>query len=838
MLPVFQIHTPGEENAHGAPWLQLQPAPRGISALRLRSRDGKRVLALTLHVDGDAVRAQLPAPALLEDTPQRWDVQIELGSTGMFEQLVGTTADGSDRHFFRETVHGHGLSAYLSDSASSLALFTAPLEQHAMTVESENLRAAFPSLLDELPLQEDLVIFESFFGKAYGGNPRYVYAALRRKRPDLHCVWAYSGDEQIPGNPQQVIRGSCEYLRLLAQAKYRVNNILFAAHGRKAETRYLQTWHGTPLKRLGYDITVTGPEVDARDNLYRESRAWTLLLSENGYSSEVLPRAFRYEGPVLEAGYPLTDPLTNQSAAREATLAHLALPSGHRFVLYAPTWRDSHQVGHWRFDFDLQLDLVKIAAALAPDQILLLRGHHLISAGLQDLELPSNVRDVSHVDDASELCAIADILITDYSSIFFDYATTGRPILFYCYDLEHYAKQVRGFYLNVEQELPGPVARTTDELIALLGDLPAVQAAHADQYATFRERFCPFNDGQAAERVVDAFFGPFPAQNQFMTDLVAVAAGGVGEDDARLRNLLKRYLPSSDEISNLLYERLSRAEQQRFLVWFLKRWAGIDRIPPEDLAHYLAEVARIRGEQRVPIMVGGGQYVLQDLRSQGHDFRLASYAWALSIDDILFDQYQSDGFRVRPGEVIIDAGGFIGDTTVLFCTKTGNDCEVHAFELLDENIALFEYNLQLNGVADRVVLNKLALSDHSNGSLLIKPAELQGATSVSAGDGPGERIATITLDDYVAQHGLQRVDLIKMDIEGSEIPALQGALQTIRRFRPKLALCLYHKWDDVLTIPRFISELGIPYRFNFKWVQLPQGWEAVLLAQPCEDAQP
>ncbi|TDB27290.1 FkbM family methyltransferase [Stenotrophomonas sp. ATCM1_4] len=833
MLPVFHIHALAGEGRDL--WLHLQPAPRGISALRLRRRDGKRCVPLDILLEGDAARSRLPGPALLEDTPQRWDVQIEVGNTGQFQQLVGITADGADRHFFCDAVQAHGLSAYLSDSASSLALFTAPLEQHAMTVEAENLRAAFPSLLEQLPLQEDLVLFESFFGRAYAGNPRYIYEALRRMRPDLRCVWAYNGDEQIPGNPQRVIRGSAEYLRLLAQAKYRVNNILFTAHGRKPQTRYLQTWHGTPLKRLGYDITVTGPEVEARDNLYRESRAWTLLLSENRYSSDVLRRAFRYDGPILEAGYPVADPLVAPVSPREDTLARLALPSGHRFVLYAPTWRDSQQVGHWQFDFDLQLDLVKVAAALAPDEILLLRGHHLVSTGLQELTLPANVRDVSQVDDASELCAIADVLITDYSSIFFDYATTGRPILFYCYDLEHYAEQVRGFYLDMAQDLPGPIARSTEELVALLADLPAVQATHADRYAAFRERFCALNDGSAAERVVDAFFGPFPSRSRFLSDLVALAGNGPAEDDARLRGLIQRYLADAEAISTLLYERLSPPEQERFLVWFLKRWAGIDRVAPGELAHYLAEVDRIRAEPRPPITIGDGQYVLQDLRPQGHDFRLASYAWALSIHDILFDQYQSEDFRVRPGEVIIDAGGFIGDTAVLFCAKTGNDCQVHAFELLDENIALFEHNLHLNGVADRVVLNKRALSDHSDGSLLIRQARLQGATSVGAGDGPGERIATITLDDYVAQHGLQRVDLIKMDIEGSEIPALLGAVQTIRRFRPKLALCLYHKWDDVLTIPRFIAGLGIPYRFNFKWVQLPQGWEAVLLAQPCED---
>ena len=101
----------------------------------------------------------------------------------------------------------------------------------------------------------------------------------------------------------------------------------------------------------------------------------------------------------------------------------------------------------------------------------------------------------------------------------------------------------------------------------------------------------------------------------------------------------------------------------------------------------------------------------------------------------------------------------------------------------------------------------------------------------SGGDANAERIATITVDDYVRREGLTRVDLIKMDIEGSEMPALRGAVDTIRRFCPDLALCLYHRWDDVLTIPRFLEECGVRYRYRLKWVQLNQGWEAVLLAR-------
>jgi CDP-glycerol glycerophosphotransferase len=477
---------------------QLQMQPRGRAQSALLSG---------IESVGDALRARFPLPSLLAGQATRWDVSLATND-GRSEPLRGLAQPGQ-RHFFSTRLGDHGLSAYLSDSAESLVLYTAPREQHARVMADENARASYAQWLHELPLRDDLVLFESFLGKTYAGNPRHLYEVLRVVRPDLQCVWAYQGAEVIPGDPLRVRRGSAEYYRLLAQAKYRVNNVLFPVHGRKPETIYLQTWHGTPLKRLGYDIDVAGPEADARDNLRREAQAWSVLLSANPYSTQILPRAFGYDGPVLEAGYPLADALLApfaDEAERARALAALGLRQDRRYLLYAPTWRDDQPIGAWRFGFDLQLDLQRISAALAPDQVLLLKTHHLVAARLDPIRLPANVVDVSARDDATELCRIAEVLITDYSSVFFDFAVTGRPMLFFCYDLDHYAERVRGFYLDVPADLPGPIARDTDELIAQLQDLPAVVAAHAERYAAFQARFCPQQRG-ATQRVIEHVFG-------------------------------------------------------------------------------------------------------------------------------------------------------------------------------------------------------------------------------------------------------------------------------------------------------------------------------------------
>lgn len=479
------------------------PRPAG---LLLRRRDGKATFDVPLAWTSDGcATASIAVDALHGDGPLRWDVLLAQGN-GACPPLCPLPPGGGERHFFKAQTGSVGLSAYLSDTLGSLVLFCAPTARHQRVVQAEDARAAFPRWLEELALEEDLVLFESFLGKAYAGNPRYIYEALRRIRPDLRCVWAYAGPAAIPGNPRRVARGSAEYYRVLATAKYRVNNIRFPVAGRKPETRYLQTWHGTPLKRLGYDIEVAGPEADARESFHQESRGWTTLLSANPFSTQTLRRAFRYAGHVLEAGYPLADPLAAATIDRDAIVAGLGLPAGRRFILYAPTWRDHRPVGHWRFAFDLQLDLHAVASALAPDQMLLVRGHHLVDTAGAGLDLPANVRDVSHVDDATDLCAVSDVLVTDYSSIFFDFAVTGRPILFYCHDLELYAGQVRGFYLDPATDLPGPIARTTPELVDMLATLPRVQAQYDDRYRAFRARFCALNDGHAARRVVEAVF--------------------------------------------------------------------------------------------------------------------------------------------------------------------------------------------------------------------------------------------------------------------------------------------------------------------------------------------
>ena len=328
---------------------------------------------------------------------------------------------------------------------------------------------------------------------------------------------------------------------------------------------------------------------------------------------------------------------------------------------------------------------------------------------------------------------------------------------------------------------------------------------------------------------------------KLLHDLAAVLSRLTDADIHKFCVFHEKYRPHFASISAELYDHLDAADQARFVVWFLKRWGKIDVINRDEAGLYLKKIQSVRDEPRPCETLNGTVYHLRDFASQGCDFKLLGYEWVLGVHDVYYNQYEHRNVTLAPGDVIIDAGAFIGDTAVLFRHKLGGHCEIHSFELLDENLALLQHNLERNGAVDgpgKVVINKIALTDVTGGEIVIAPGRSQGATSIFGQDAGGDRVGTVTLDDYVRQNNLPRVDFIKMDIEGAELPALHGARETIRRFKPRLAICLYHKWDDAITIPKFIRSLGVSYSFSFKWVQLIDGWEAVLLAASADGQHP
>ncbi|MDX6583369.1 MAG: CDP-glycerol glycerophosphotransferase [Solirubrobacterales bacterium] len=353
---------------------------------------------------------------------------------------------------------------------------------------------------------EDRVLYNSFDGR-YSDSPRAIYEHLTGAGDRRHA-WVASPGAELPPSARGVELYGLAFLRELGRCGHLVSNVPMPRNlrMRRGQT-YLQTWHGTPLKRIGFDNDQWRSNPSGFGEMSRDSVRWDCLLSQNPFSTEIFRRAFRFEGEILESGYPRNDVLHSlqREELRARVRAELGAAAGVKVILYAPTWRDNLVGEHGDVGFALQLDVDRLTAELGDDHLLLIRTHHLVGSRLG--ALGERARDVSAYPDIRDLYLAADVLITDYSSAMFDFAVTGKPLVFFVYDLAAYRDEVRGFYFELDEVAPGPLCATGDEVIDALRDLDAISTAYTERYGAFQARFCPFDDGYASQRVVERVFG-------------------------------------------------------------------------------------------------------------------------------------------------------------------------------------------------------------------------------------------------------------------------------------------------------------------------------------------
>ncbi|MGA4540821.1 bifunctional glycosyltransferase/CDP-glycerol:glycerophosphate glycerophosphotransferase [Uniformispora flossi] len=374
-------------------------------------------------------------------------------------------------------------------------------------LNSHGNKAAAYRVLARLPVKKNQVIFEAAEGLGYRDNPRYIYEeAMRQQRP-LDVVWSYSGNRaSFPPGTRLVRRGSWKYVRTLARSEYWVDSHnLPSIYHRRPGTHYLQTWHGQTMKTIGFDIPEmksAGPE--ALEHHQRMVDRWDLLVSPSKEFERTFVPANNYQGPVVRSGYPRNDVLVRhaepeQVARRAAVRSQLDVPEGARVLLYAPTFRN-------RGISSIRVDLDELAAQAPPGWIIVVRAHYYDRFS-PPRHLGHFVRNGADFSDVNDLLLASDALMTDYSSLMFDYANTGRPMIFYADDYEEYRNQERGTYYDLPEMAPGPVVGTTEELAGVLHDFDATVESYAARYAEFREMFCSYESGEASRAVVDAFFG-------------------------------------------------------------------------------------------------------------------------------------------------------------------------------------------------------------------------------------------------------------------------------------------------------------------------------------------
>ena len=369
-------------------------------------------------------------------------------------------------------------------------------------------------VFQKMRIREDWVFVESFFGKSYSDSPKYLYEYLYDKYGDQYrFIWCLNRrTREVKGRPSICRRHSLRYVYYTARAKYFICNTRQPAWFKKRkETVFVETWHGTPLKKLAFDLEdIHAVSQDHKKLFYSQSKEWDYLVSANRFSTDVFERAFCFpREKIIETGYPRNDILYSEHAGRiaEEVKRELGIPKGKRVILYAPTWRDNQFYEKAKYKFTLVLDLERMRREFGNDSVLLLRTHYYIADRLELSGLDDFVYNGSGYGDVSRLYLVSDICITDYSSVFFDFANLKRPLLFFAYDLEDYKEEIRGMYLDMEKELPGPVVQTNDELIDALRHLDEVTEQYRERYERFYDKFCHIDDGNAAERVVQAVFG-------------------------------------------------------------------------------------------------------------------------------------------------------------------------------------------------------------------------------------------------------------------------------------------------------------------------------------------
>ena len=369
---------------------------------------------------------------------------------------------------------------------------------------------------------EKAVFFESFQGRSFACSPKAMYLQMQQddKYKDFSFFWGLRKtdieDFNNKKNTQLVKFESYSYYKALAKAKYWIvnsNTRAFLKPGKKHV--FVQTWHGTPLKKIGCDITCTGNAMTKYENIQKiydgEAEKITYMISPSQYCTEKFISAFDLkkfgkEDAVLTVGYPRNDYLFKftDDECKNIKLK-LNIPMDKKVILYAPTFRDNKYSAKDGFKIQNFMNFDKMRDKFGENCVILFRAHYFISGRIDFSKYAGFVYDVSNVEDVNELYVISDILITDYSSVFFDYANLKRPIIFYMYDYEEYKNELRDFYIDVN-ELPGRIVRDENELSdAIEGSLNDFNVDN--KYLQFNNKF-NYLDGsdssrRALEKIID-----------------------------------------------------------------------------------------------------------------------------------------------------------------------------------------------------------------------------------------------------------------------------------------------------------------------------------------------
>ena len=371
-----------------------------------------------------------------------------------------------------------------------------------------------------IKVDEKTVVFGCFDGKSYCDSPKAIYKEMLKdeKYTEYSFIWIFKNPEEHlylekNKNTKVIKNTGRNYYRALAKAKYWFFNykIKDYIYPNKNQT-FIQCWHGTPLKRLGCDLqhfeNAMNNLKEMKKRYKQEAKKFSYFLSPSKFASDRFISIWNMkevgkENCVLELGYPRNDFLYNYTDTDIKEIKEtLGIANiNKKIILYAPTYRDNQHASGVGYTYKTEVDFDKLQKELGQDYIILFRAHWLVANSFNFKKYEGFIYNVSDYDDINDLYVIADLLITDYSSVFFDYANLRRPILFYMYDLEAYRDDIRGFYLDLK-ELPGPILKTEEEIIDNVKKHISGTEFYNETYKKFNQRFNYLDDGNAAKRVL------------------------------------------------------------------------------------------------------------------------------------------------------------------------------------------------------------------------------------------------------------------------------------------------------------------------------------------------
>lgn len=372
-------------------------------------------------------------------------------------------------------------------------------------------------------VDDKMIVFESFMGRAYSDSQKALYIEMLNDEffKDFTFVWAFKKTENyidLANKNTLVIKyGSKDFYNYMSKAKYWITNSRLPEYLiKKKKQIYIQCWHGTPLKRLGFDIKIEGGNAlntkrEIKEKYEQDAKRYNYMLSPSAFCTEKFISAFnlkklKKESIILEQGYPRNDKLINYTQEYVGELKEkLGIPKNKKVILYAPTWRDNQHVSGVGYTYNLNLDFDKLREKLEKDYVIIFRTHYFVSNVFDFKKYEGFIYNMSEHDDINDCYILSDMIITDYSSVFFDYANLKRPMLFYMYDLDEYQGKIRDFYFDLE-ELPGPILKTQEELEKEILNLEDYKEKYELKYSKFNKKFNYLDDGKASKRIIEKVF--------------------------------------------------------------------------------------------------------------------------------------------------------------------------------------------------------------------------------------------------------------------------------------------------------------------------------------------